>query len=135
MKPDWTLVANGTRARLLQQAPGAPMVILESFIHPPSADDGGAASPSPLRDLDANWSAGRHTPFARELTHLLEQEARLEHYRSITIFASMPLLDELEGELGTATRRRLVGLHAADLTHSTLSEIEERIADAFAADH
>lgn len=137
MKPDWTLIANGTRARLLQQEAGAPMVILESFIHPVrQPSDGFAPGPSLFGDLDADWALHhQHTDFARELAHLLEQEAQLDHFRSLTIFASCPFLGELDEELGRATRRRLVAAHEADLTGSTLSEIEERIANELAAPH
>ena len=119
MKPDWTLIANATRARLLQQERGAPMVILESFIHPrgrgkPDADD------------------HEHMEFARELAHLLEQEAQLDHFRSLTIFAIGPFLGEIRDELGKATRRRVVGTHELDLTSFGLSELEERIAHELA---
>jgi hypothetical protein len=136
MKPDWTLIANGTRARLLQQESGAPMVILESFIHPVRPADGFAPGPSLFGELDAQWSSEhQHTEFARELAHLLEQEAQLDHYRGLTVFASAPFLGELGEEIGEATRRRLVAAHEADLTRCTLSEIEERIASELAAHH
>jgi len=114
MKPDWTLVANATRARLLQQERGAPMVILESFIHPRGRGK-----------LDA--SDDEHIEFARELAHLLEQEAQLDHFRSLTIFASSPFLGEIRAELGKATQRRLTGTHDLDLTRFGPSELEERI--------
>ena len=136
MKPAWTLIANGTRARLLQQEPGAPMVILESFIHPARPADGFAPGPSLFGDLDAQWAIQhRHTEFARDLAHLLEQEAQLDHFRSLTVFASNPFLGELDEELGKATRRRLAATHEADLTGFTLSELEERIATELAAPH
>lgn len=136
MKPDWTLIANGTRARLLQQDAGAPMVILESFIHPVRPSDGFAPGPSLFGDLEADWARShQHTEFARELAHLLEQEAQLEHYRSITVFACSPFLGELLDEFGKATWARLTAAHDADLTGFTLSEIEERIAQEIAANH
>lgn len=137
MKPDWTLIANGTRARLLQQEAGAPMVILESFIHPARhPSDGFAPGPSLFGELGgASSMQHQHTEFARELAHLLEQEAQLDHFKSLTIFASNPFLEELDEELGRATRRRLAAAHEADLTGSTLSEIEERIANELAAPH
>jgi hypothetical protein len=124
MKPDWTLIANATRARLLQQEQGAPMVILESFIHP--AGSGKSGDP-------ATGGAGQaHTEFARELAHLLEQEAQLDHFRSLTIFASTPFLDEIKAELGKATRRLLVTVQALDLTSFGLSELEKRISHELA---
>ena len=119
MKPDWTLIANATRARLLQQERGAPMVILESFVHPRGRGK-----------LDA--VGDEHIEFARELAHLLEQEAQLDHFRSLTIFASSGFLGEIRDELGKATQCRLQGTHELDLTHLGLSELEERIAHELA---
>jgi protein required for attachment to host cells len=115
MQPDWTLIANATRARLLQQERGAPMVILESFVHPRGRGK-----------LDA--ASDEHIKFARELAHLLEQEAQLDHFHSLTIFASSPFLGEIRDELGKATLCRLTSTHELDLTHLGLSELEERIA-------
>lgn len=117
MKPDWTLIANATRARLLQQERGAPMVILESFIHPRGRGD---------------LNAAEHTEFARELAHVLEQEAQLDHFRSLTIFAAGPILGEIQNKLGKATVRRLAATHEQDLTGFGLSELEERIATELA---
>jgi protein required for attachment to host cells len=119
MKPDWTLIANATRARLLQQERGAPMVILESFVHPRGRGN-------------LNASAMGHVEFARELAHLLEQEAQLDHFRSLTIFAASPFLGEIRSELGKATVRRLVSSHEQDLTGFGLSELEQRIAHELA---
>ena len=34
MKPEWILIANATRARLLEREPGCPLVVIESFDHP-----------------------------------------------------------------------------------------------------
>jgi hypothetical protein len=111
MKPDWTLIANSTRARLLRQEPGSPMAILESFIHP-------ASCPLPP---GAGAMRNDLTEFACKLGH------------SLTIFASSPFLGELEEQIGKCTRRLLAGVHEMDLTGFTLSEIEERIAQEVAA--
>lgn len=135
-KPDWTLIANSTRARLLQQEPGAPMVILESFIHPAShsrpRDAAGDRAGLPAsRTGGAAASLGLPRPelteFARELGHLLEQEAQLDHFRTLAIFASSPFLGQIVDQLGRCTQRRLSGVHEMDLTGCTVSEIEERI--------
>jgi len=117
MRPDWTLIANATRARLLQQERGAPMVILESFIHPRGRGD---------------LNAREHTEFARELAQMLEREAQLDHFASLTVFASSPFLAEIKAELGKATLRRLASAHELDLTSFGLSELEERIAQELA---
>lgn len=36
MKPHWILIANASRARLLQQEQGGPMQVLKAFDHPAS---------------------------------------------------------------------------------------------------
>lgn len=144
MKPDWTLIANATRARLLQQEQGAPMVILESFVHPAAraricepavgraGQDktgrfGGAAC-----DRRVNAQRWAQAEFARELAQVLEQEARLDHFQSLTIFASSPFLGEIQAELGKATQRRLAATHELDLTRCGLSELEQRISHEMA---
>ena len=128
MKPDWTLIANATRARLLQQERGAPMVILESFIHPASRRR--LIEPSQEKAVQATRKD--HNQFARELAHLLEQEAQLDHYASLKIFASSPFFGEIQGELGKATRKLLVAAQELDLTGFGLSELEERISQQLA---
>lgn len=143
MKPDWTLIANSTRARLLQQKPGSPMVILESFIHPANPTQPAELSPRAVHPRTGRLGEvlyaatlgtrrSEQTEFARELGHLLEQEAQLDHFRTLTVFASRPFLGELRAQLGKATQRRLLAVHEADLTTFTLSELEERIANELA---
>ena len=70
-KPDWILIANTTRARVLQQR-GVVIEILESFVHPAGR---GQATP-PL--LDARQK--EYTRFAQELAQYLEAEARMGHF-------------------------------------------------------
>lgn len=133
MKPDWILIANGTRARLLQQQAGVPLVILESFIHPVRPADGFAPDSSLFGDLEADWSRRhQHTEFARELAYRLEQEAQAQHFRVLTICACDPFLAELLEQLGKRTRALLAASHDADLTGLTLGEIEERLTHELA---
>ena len=63
------------------------MVILESSIHPRGRGN-------MMRRMTSTSS------FARELAHLLEQEAQLDHFRSLTIFACGSFLGEIRHELG-----------------------------------
>jgi protein required for attachment to host cells len=141
MKPDWTLIANATRARLLQQDPGAPMVIVKSFSHPESrgkvsdrVDDRaghdstdhsyGGTSFQPRTDPRRK----EHDHFAREIADYLEAGALQERFRSLSVFASSPFLGELKARLGDATGRLLAGTHDLDLTAVGLAELERRIA-------
>lgn len=141
MKPDWTLIANASHARVLQQQRGEPMVMLKSFLHPESrskvselADDRaghettvrafGGAPYSPRIDAKRK----EHERFARELADYLEHEAGQRRFQSLSVFASSPFLGELKAELGSATANLLAGTHDVDLTAVGLAELERRIA-------
>jgi protein required for attachment to host cells len=143
MNADWILIANATRARLLQQEPGDKVKELRSFDHPAGrsktselADDRsgsersdrvyGAAAFQPR--LDAKEK--EHQRFARELGAYLEQQAQLRAYRKIEVFASSPFLGELKAQIGDATTRLLGGTHDLDLTMVGKAEIGRRIAQA-----
>ena len=142
MKPHWILVANATEARLLQQEPGAPLVVLQAFHHPESrlhtaelGDDragrevsghgfGGAAYQP---RLDAQRK--QHLHFARDLADHLEQAAREQRYASLAVYASSPFLGELKQLFGDGTRRLLAGTHDVDLTSFGVAEIERRVQE------
>lgn len=148
MQPHWILIANASHARLLQQEPGAPMVVLAAFQHPASrqhsavlGDDkagrelsgrgfGGAAFEP---RTDAQTKEQLH--FARELADRLEEGARAGRCQSIAIFASSPFLGELKQALGEQTRRLLTHTRDVDLTHVGLAEIERRIQHELAQPH
>ena len=123
-KPDWILIANTTRARVLQQEPGSPMVVLESFVHP--AGRGQRSEPF----MDARQK--ECTRFAHELAQFLEQEARQAHFGCLTIFASASFLEELRAGLGKITTRLLSGLHELDLTSVGVAELERRVSHELA---
>jgi protein required for attachment to host cells len=141
MKTDWILIANATRARLLQQEPGQKVKELRSFEHLAGrskigelADDRsgserndrlyGAAAFQPR--LDAKQK--EHRRFARELAEYLEQQAQLGAYHTIEIFASNPFLGELKAVVGDATLRLVGGAHDLDLTMVGKAELGRRIA-------
>lgn len=141
MKPDWILIANASRARLLQREPGCPLVVIGSFDHPQSrsmsselGDDragqeradrsfGGAAY-QPRTDAKEN----EHLRFARELAAHLEQQAQQGRFRSLVLYASSPFLGELKAQLGSVTERFVTATHDLDLTSVGLVELEQRIA-------
>jgi protein required for attachment to host cells len=145
MKPDWILIANATRARLLQQERHARVTELHSFEHPQSrskisdlADDraghersdrgfgGTAYQPR----IDAKHK--EHQRFARELAEYLEHAAQQGHFGSLAVFASSPFLGELKAELGAATGRLLAGTHDLDLTAVGKAELGRRLAQELA---
>lgn len=117
---DWILIANTTRARVLQQEAGSAMVVLESFVHP-AGRGVRTEAPKDARQKEC-------TPFAHELAQFLEFEARQGHFVSLTIFASSSFVDELRAGLGRMTQRLLLGLHEQDLTSVGVAELERRIS-------
>lgn len=146
MKPDWILIANASRARLLEQQQKKDKVKeLKSFEHPRArsrvgelTDDRagyertdrsfGAASFQPRTDARQK----EHTLFARELAEYLEREAQLGTFASISLLVSNPFLGELKAELGAATRRLLGVARNVDLTMVGKAELGRRVAQEMA---
>lgn len=141
MNADWILIANATRARLLEQEAPERVKELHSFVHPASRGKPeyltgdragfertdrsfGAAAYQPRTDAKQK----EHQRFARELAVYLEQQAQLGAFRKIDVFASSPFLGELKAELGAATTRLLGGTHDLDLTMVGKAEIGPRLA-------
>lgn len=141
MKPDWILIANSTRARLLQKERNERVTELEDFVHPQGrmkvsdlVDDRaghestdrsyGGASYQPRTGVKQK----EHQRFARELADFLERQAQSGSYRSLALFASSPFLGELKAELGTATSKLLSGSHDLDLTSVGVAELGPRLA-------
>lgn len=145
MKTNWILIANATRARVLQQEGDNRVTVLESFEHPQSrskisdlADDRAG-----FEKTDRSFGGTAYTPridakqkehlrFARELSDFLERQAQLGHFQSLEVFASSPFLGELKAELGSATARLVAGTHDVDLTGVGPAELGRRIADEIA---
>lgn len=141
MKPDWILIANATRARLLERGRGCPLVVIDSFEHPQGrsktselADDragqgktdhgfGGASYPPRVGAKEKE-----HLRFARELAGYLETRAQQGIFHSLQLFASNPFLGELKAQLGPATNPLLRASHDVDLTSVGLVELDHRIA-------
>jgi hypothetical protein len=126
-KPDWILIANPKRARVLQHEPGCAMSVVESFVHPAGRGQ-----------TSAMLAPGEEecTAFAREVAHYLEQEARRDRFRALSICAREPFAHELCEALGRFTQALLSGVHEADLTSCAVAELEQRISREMAlAEH
>lgn len=141
MKPDWILLANATRARLLQLERNERVTELETFDHPQSRSkistlvDDRAGHESTDRSYGGTSYQPRtdarqkeHQRFAREIAEFLERQAHSGTYRSLAVFASSPFLGELKAELGNATGKLLSGTHDLDLTSVGPAELGRRIA-------
>jgi protein required for attachment to host cells len=119
LPPNWILIANATRARVLAKEAGGATEVLESFVHP-----AGRGQPvSPITDPREK----SYTRFAHELAQHIEQDARQGHLCSLVIFAPRPFLDELVAALGKSGRDLLCGAHEMDLTSVGLAELDWRI--------
>ena len=139
-KPDWVVIANSARARILERARGVPMTVVKTFSHP--------GSRSKVRDLvddraghgssDHAWGGSAYPPridakrkeherFACELAAWLERAAEQGAYRSLALLASSPFLGELRAELGQATGKLVTVVHDVDLTAVGPAELEKRI--------
>ena len=145
MKPDWILIANASRARLLEQDKKDRVKELKSFEHPQGRSRAselttdragyqrtdrsfGAASFQPRTDPRQK----EHSLFARELAEYLEREALLGTFGSISLLVSNPFLGELKAELGAATRRLLGVVRGVDLTMVGKAELGRRVAQEMA---
>jgi len=114
VKPDWIVIANATRARILARERGQPMAVVKPFSHPE-----GRGKVSDLAD--------EHERFATKLGAWLERAAEQGTYRSLALLASSPFLGELKAELGLAAQRLLTVTHDVDLTAVGPAELEKRI--------
>jgi protein required for attachment to host cells len=145
MQPDWILIANASRARVLQQQQGRRLAELKIFEHPESRLHSSELGDDPRgrqrRDglygaaaFEPHLSAQRkeHVRFAHELAGYLETAAQQGLYRSLQVFAGSPFLGELKAELGDATRRLLAGCHDLDLSSVGPAELGRRIEHALA---
>ena len=141
MKTEWILIANASRARLLQRRAGEPLALLRTFDHPESRRKSSELGDARAgHELGASGRAGtafypRSDPkekeqirFARQLAAHLEHEARQNAYQSLTLFASSPFLGELKRELGSVGAPLVAATHDVDLTTVGLAELGPRIA-------
>jgi len=140
MKPDWIVIANASRASLVQRERGSPMKVIRKFSHPEgrskvsdlvgdraghgSSDHSWGGSAYPPR-IDAKRK--EHERFATELAAHLERAAQQGTYRSLALLASSPFLGELKAELGPAAEKLLTVTHDVDLTAVGPAELEKRI--------
>jgi protein required for attachment to host cells len=146
-KPQWTLVANASSARLFRQDGDGPMTPVGTFAHPSSREHSSVLGDDKAgRELSGHGFGGaafeprldaqrkERLRFGRELAETLEAGAREGSYGSLRLFAGSPFLGELKQLLGPATQRLLAGAHDLDLTHVGLAELGARIRDEIAAD-
>lgn len=139
--PIWIVVANGSRARLLQRAGhGEPLTELKDWAHP-------ATRKHPHNATDADRQSGirgrsglaeRQTPqdkerdtFAHEICLWLSHAINTQQVGNIALLSSNPFLGDLVAHGQGHLHRHLSAVHAVDLTHLPLSELEDRLQHDF----
>ena len=136
-KPLWIVVANGSRARLLERnGQGQPLTELKSWAHvatrqhPHNVGDadrqGGIRGRSGLAERQAPQDKERNS-FAQELCHWLSQALTARQIGSIALLSSNAFLGDLVAHGQGHLRRHLSVVHAVDLTHLPLNELEDRL--------
>lgn len=137
----WIVVANGSRARVLQRfAPGEPLTELYDWTHPATrlhqADLGGAHSQSGI--AGRSGLAERSTPhdhereaFAREISGRLIEAVDAQKVSSIALLASNPLLGDLLSHAHGQLQKHLCAAHAVDLTGLPLHELQKRLHEDY----
>lgn len=140
-KPLWILVANGSRARLLQRDhPGAALREIMDWVHPQTREHLGtpdsAHRTSGMRGrtgLAATESPKAHAraQFAHDIRAWLSQAVAAQGVGRLAVFASNPFLGDLRASGEAELDKLLCASHPLDLTGLTLPELEERLHQHF----
>ena len=141
-KPVWAVVANGSKARVLEQDPRKPgrWTEVECLLHPQSRLHGASAGHEPAGHAIAGRSglAPRSSPqeherriFAQQIADAVGAAVAEQRVGSIVVFASNPFLGELLAHLDSGSRQRVADSHALDLTSLGLQELMQRLHSDF----
>lgn len=139
--PVWILVANGSRARLLQHTPpDHALTELCDWVHPATRQHrqdfpighrqsgiqgrSGLAERSTLQDRE-------RTVFAREIGQWMAHALRTQSVDRVALFASNPFLGDLIAQAQNVWHPPLFATHALDLTGLPLPELEQRLRQDF----
>lgn len=139
--PVWIVVANGSRARVLQRAQaGEGLAVVKEWDHPASRQHhpdsidhhrqsgiqgrSGLAERSPARQRE-------RLEFARELGQWLVDALHARAVGRVAILASNPFLGQLMTHGQGTLRKHLCASHAVDLTQLPLYELQERLQQDF----
>lgn len=147
MKPQkhiqWIVIANASRARILERQPDRPAALVHSLRHEESrqhssvlGDDRagnqvtgrgfGAAALGPRTDAQHK----EMDRFAREVAQTLEDAALAHRMHAVVVFASSHFLGMLRERMGQGTRRLLQASVNLDLSSLSNPEIDHRVSEA-----
>ncbi|NMM82692.1 hypothetical protein B2J86_17475 [Acidovorax sp. SRB_14] len=139
-KPVWVVVANGSRARVLEQHPTKPerWTETECWVHPQSRVHGADTGHGPAGHAGRSGLASRSGPqeherraFAQQLAGLVATAVGEHRVGRIVVFASNPFLGELLAHLDSESRKRVADSHALDLTSLGMHELTQRLHSDF----
>jgi protein required for attachment to host cells len=144
MSKHWYLVAHRAGARIFEQEGIKPeLKVVRRFENPDGAlktselvtdrqgrsDSSDTVGHNAVGQVD---TARQHVleTFAREVSSYLEQEAKLDTFKSLVLIAGPQVLGELKKLLGDATSRRLGEALAKDLVRTTDHDMAAALKDA-----
>ena len=140
-QPVWIVLANGSRARVLQRLPpNQTLTELKDWAHPATRAHrqdlvgghrqsgirgrSGLAERSPAQDRERG-------AFAQEICQWLTQAIHQHEVGSIALLASNPFLGELVAQCQGTLHKHLCATHAVDLTRLPLNTLAQRLHDDY----
>jgi len=136
-KPLWILVANGSRARLLQRDhPGAALREIMDCVHPQTREHLGrpdsAHRTSGMRGRSGlaapeNPKAHARAQFAHDIRAWLSQAVAAQGVGRLAVFASSPFMGDLRTPGEGALEKLLCASHPLDLTGLALTDLDQRL--------
>jgi protein required for attachment to host cells len=146
MKETWVVLANASRARILDREPGGRLEELADLVHPQSREKGAElASDREGHAQKAHGDLGNmrtafqphtevrrkeHAVFAMEVSRYLEEAVTQGRCKGLALIASDPFLGELKSHLGGAATRVLVAAIPRDLTSFAGQDLARRVTEA-----
>lgn len=135
--PVWIVVANASRARIMERRQaGEPLLQREDRVHPASRQHPRAA----LAELPGHTIGGRSAlapritlrererkEFAHELAYCLRGHWRQNEIGDLVVYASNPFLGEMLAQLNGPVGCKVKAHEAIDMTSWPLSQIEARL--------
>lgn len=141
---NWLVVANASRARVLEESDqGGAYAHVADLVHPESRQKGSALGgdrpghvpgPGPggigsaALDSRTDPREREHDHFARELAALLDQGIAAGRCAGLVLVASNPFLGHLKQHLGGQAQKAVLRTVAADYTALTERELAQRLA-------
>lgn len=146
MKSELIVVADSSEARLFtHESDRDPLVPLVTLHHPQSRQKpSGLGAERPGHGSSDSHPGGvnfepridprrkQHLAFAHELSRRIDALLAEGRHDRLTLFASRPLIGELKGQLGAASRKALRAAVDLDLMSLGSRELEQRMVAALA---